>query len=55
MWLYARTSCHSQDYLQATPKISDNQSRFVKWANAYLEIKGESSETIRHTPETVKT
>jgi hypothetical protein len=36
-------------------KPRNNQRKFVKWANDYLEIKRESSETIRHTPETVKT
>jgi len=33
----------------------NNQKQCVKWANDYLEIKRESSETIRHTPEMVKT
>ena len=36
-------------------KPKNNQRQSVKWANNYLEIKRESSETIRHTPETVKT
>ena len=36
-------------------KTRNNQGKRVKWANEYLEIKRESSETIRHTPETVKT
>ena len=33
----------------------NNQKQSVKWANDYLKIKRESSETIRHTPEKVKT
>ncbi|MBI3991468.1 MAG: hypothetical protein HY350_04880 [Candidatus Omnitrophica bacterium] len=36
-------------------KPGNNQGKYVKWANDYLYIKRESSETIRHTPETVKT
>ena len=36
-------------------KPANNQNKFVKWANNYLEIERESSETIRHTPEMVKT
>ena len=36
-------------------KPANNQKRSVKWANDYREIKRESSETIRHTPEMVKT
>lgn len=36
-------------------KTTNNQSKYVKWANDYLDIKRESSETIRHTPEMVKT
>jgi hypothetical protein len=36
-------------------KPANNQKQSVKWANDYLEIKRESSETIRHTPEMVKT
>jgi len=36
-------------------KTGNNQGKYVKWANDYLKIKRESSETIRHTPETVKT
>jgi len=36
-------------------KTANNQSCFVKWANDYLEFNRESSETIRCTPETVKT
>jgi len=36
-------------------KPANNQSKYVKWAAAYLDIKRESSETIRRTPETVKT
>ena len=35
-------------------KTRNNQGRNVKWANDYRDIR-ESSETIRHTPETVKT
>ena len=34
---------------------ANNQKKYVKWAKAYLELEGESSETIRHTPEMVKT
>ena len=36
-------------------KPANNQKKYVKWAKAYLELEGESSETIRHTPEMVKT
>ena len=34
---------------------ANNQARYIKWADDYLQIKRESSETIRHTPEKVKT
>lgn len=34
---------------------ANNQDKYVKWANDYLELKRESSETIRHTPAMVKT
>ncbi|MDD5432034.1 MAG: group I intron-associated PD-(D/E)XK endonuclease [Candidatus Omnitrophica bacterium] len=33
----------------------NNQKKYVRWARDYLVIKGESSETKRHTPEMVKT
>lgn len=33
----------------------NNQIKCVKWANDYREMNRESSETIRHTPEMVKT
>ncbi|MCM8798579.1 MAG: group I intron-associated PD-(D/E)XK endonuclease [Candidatus Omnitrophica bacterium] len=36
-------------------KTGNKQNKYVKWAKDYLEIKRESSETIRHTPEKVKT
>ncbi|MFH1784547.1 MAG: group I intron-associated PD-(D/E)XK endonuclease [bacterium] len=36
-------------------KPANNQQKSVRWANDYLELKRESSETIRHTPEMVKT
>jgi len=36
-------------------KTSNNQNKHVKWANSYLYIESESSETIRRAPETVKT
>ncbi|MDP2905047.1 MAG: group I intron-associated PD-(D/E)XK endonuclease [Candidatus Omnitrophota bacterium] len=36
-------------------KTVNNQTKYVKWANDYLDMKRESSETIRHTPEMVKT
>jgi len=36
-------------------KPANNQARYVKWANDYLVIRQESSETIRRTPEMVKT
>jgi len=36
-------------------KPANNQTKYVKWADDYLDIKRESSETIRHTPEMVKT
>jgi hypothetical protein len=34
---------------------ANNQARSVKWAESYLDLTRESSETIRRTPETVKT
>jgi hypothetical protein len=36
-------------------KTANSQDRYVKWANDYLELSRESSETIRCTPEMVKT
>ncbi len=36
-------------------KTANNQSRYVKWADDYLKFSRESSETIRCTPEMVKT
>jgi len=36
-------------------KTLNNQGKFVKWANDYRVIKRESSETIRHTSEKMKT
>ena len=36
-------------------KSANNQNRYVKWANDYLKLSEESSETIRCTPEMVKT
>ncbi len=36
-------------------KALNNQAKHIKWASDYLEIKRESSETIRHTPVMVKT
>ncbi len=36
-------------------KPGNNQGKKVKWADDYRSIKWESSETIRHTPEMVKT
>jgi hypothetical protein len=36
-------------------KTANNQSCNVKWANDYLKLERESSETIRCTPEMVKT
>ena len=36
-------------------KAANNQSCSVKWANDYLKLERKSSETIRCTPETVKT
>ena len=36
-------------------KTANNQKQHVHWANSFMQIKRESSETIRHTPETVKT
>ncbi|MBI2251309.1 MAG: hypothetical protein HYU63_00850, partial [Armatimonadetes bacterium] len=36
-------------------KSHNNQNKNVQWAENYMEIKRESSETIRHTPEKVKT
>jgi len=35
-------------------KPSNNQSKYIKWASAYFDIKG-SSETIRRRPEMAKT
>lgn len=34
---------------------ANNQNKNVKWANAYMDIRKEPSETICHTPVTVKT
>ena len=34
---------------------ANNQSKSIRWAQNYLDFKRESSETIRHTPEMVKT
>ena len=36
-------------------RAANNQFKRVKWAGNFLDIERESSETIRHTPETVKT
>ena len=36
-------------------KPTNNQSKGVKWADAYLFLEEKSSETIRRTPEMVKT
>jgi len=36
-------------------KAVNNQNLYVKWAKDYLKLERESSETIRCTPETVKT
>ncbi|MBI4335731.1 MAG: hypothetical protein HY589_03645 [Candidatus Omnitrophica bacterium] len=36
-------------------KTANNQNCHVKWANNYLKLERESSETIRCTPEMVKT
>lgn len=36
-------------------KPANNQHRSIKWADDYQNIKRESSETIRRTPERVKT
>jgi hypothetical protein len=36
-------------------KPRNNQNKKVRWADDYRSIKRESSETIRHTPEMVKT
>jgi hypothetical protein len=36
-------------------KTANNQDRYVKWAKDYLKLDREPSETIRCTPETVKT
>jgi len=36
-------------------KTLNNQGKFVKWADDYQVIKRESSETIRHTSEMMKT
>ena len=36
-------------------KTTNNQNLHVKWADDYLKLKRESSETIRCTPEMVKT
>jgi len=36
-------------------KTANNQNQCVKWAKDYLKLDRESSETIRCTPETVKT
>jgi len=36
-------------------RACNNQAKHVHWANDYLVLKRESSETIRHTPAMVKT
>ena len=36
-------------------KTANNQTQSVKWFKDYLRLERESSETIRHTPEKVKT
>ncbi len=36
-------------------KTANNQTQYVKWFSDYLKLERESSETIRCTPETVKT
>lgn len=36
-------------------KTRNNQGKYVSWADDYRVMKRESSETIRHTPEMVKT
>jgi hypothetical protein len=36
-------------------KTRNNQGKYVSWADDYRVIRRESSETIRHTPVTVKT
>jgi len=36
-------------------RTANNQAQYIKWANEYLEIKQESSETIRRTPAMAKT
>jgi len=64
---YYAIYCPQKDIILYIPNASDcpkairfdkprnNQRQGIKWANDYLEIKRESSETIRHTPEMVKT
>ena len=52
--LYVQNATNMPRQIRFTP-TSNNQSKSIKWANSYFDIKGESSETIRHTPETVKT
>ncbi len=59
--------CPEKDKVLYVPNISDgpkiirfektlnNQGKRVKWANDYQVIKRESSETIRHTSEKMKT
>lgn len=36
-------------------RTANNQSKFIKWADAYLQLSRESSETIRCTPGMAKT
>ena len=64
---YYAIYCREKDTVLYIPNLTDcpkairfdkpgnNQKQSVKWANDYLDLKRESSETIRHTPEMVKT
>jgi len=47
-----RTNCPKAIRFDAP---ANNQSEAIKWANNYKELSGGSSETIRRTPEMVKT
>jgi hypothetical protein len=52
--LYVPNSSRCPKVLRFDAPVN-KQNKYVKWAKDYLELKRESSETIRHTPETVKT
>ena len=52
--LYIPNTLNCPKRVRFEPPLN-NQRKSVKWAHDYLDIKRESSETIRRTPEMVKT